>query len=82
LVGFRSSLGLPSGFLERLGERKMMGSMFSALSLSASKAEALRLLGEERDDNARGGDVRFIVIEQQLYNDGGSGASECAGVEV
>lgn len=51
--GLRRSLELPSGFLERLGERKMMGSMFSASSLSASKAEALRLLGEERAEMAR-----------------------------
>jgi hypothetical protein len=36
------------------------------LSLSASKAEALRLLGEERVNNARGDDVRFIAIEQLL----------------
>lgn len=62
--GLRRSLGLPSGFLERFGERKMNGLMFSALSLSASKAEALRLLGEERLDNARGEDVRFIVFER------------------
>jgi hypothetical protein len=34
----------PSGFLERLGERKMIGSTFSASS--DSKAEALRLEGE------------------------------------
>jgi hypothetical protein len=61
--GLRRSLGLPSGFLERFGERKMKGSMFSELSLSASNAEALRLLGEERLDNARGEDVRFMVIE-------------------
>jgi hypothetical protein len=36
--GLRRSLGLPSGFLERFGERKMNGSMFSELSLSASNA--------------------------------------------
>jgi hypothetical protein len=71
LVGLSRSLELPSGFLERLGERKAMGSMFSALS-SASKAEALRLVGEERVDNARE-DVRFIATRQHLYDGGGSG---------
>ena len=60
--GFRRSFELPSGFLDRFGERKIMGSMFSELSLSASKAEALRLLGEEREDNAIGEDVRFMVL--------------------
>ena len=59
--GFRRSLELPSGFLERFGERKIMGSIFSELSLSASKAEALRLLGEVRAEIARGEDVRFMV---------------------
>jgi hypothetical protein len=81
--GLRRSLGLPSGFLERLGEMKMKGSMFSELSLSASKAEALRLLGEERADNARGEDVRFmVVIEQQWWDEGGGGVGSCAGGEV
>ena len=61
LVGLRGA-EVPSGFLERFGERKMMGSMFSASSLSASKAEALRLLGEEREESARGEDVRFMMI--------------------
>ncbi len=65
-MGLRGSLELPSGFLERFGDKKRMGSTFSALSLSASKAEALRLLGEERVNNARGDDVRFIAIEQLL----------------
>jgi hypothetical protein len=82
-VGLMRSLELPSGFLERFGERKIMGSMFSELSLSASKAEALRLLGEERADNARGEDVRFMVlIEQQWWDEGGSGVAGCAGGEV
>jgi hypothetical protein len=39
---------------------------------SASKAEALRLVGEERVDNARE-DVRFIATRQHLYDGGGSG---------
>ena len=72
--GFTRSLELPSGFLDRFGERKIIGSMFSELSLSASKAEALRLLGEERADNAIGDDVRFMMlIEQQWWDEGGSG---------
>jgi len=77
LVGLRRSLEVPSGFLERLGERKMMGSTFSALSLSASKAEALRLVGEVRVDNARGEDVSFMAIEGQPLEEGGSGVNEC-----
>jgi len=40
------SLHDPSGALERLGERKMIGSMFSESSWS--KAVALRLVGEVR----------------------------------
>jgi hypothetical protein len=81
--GLTSSLELPSGFLERFGERKMKGSMFSVLSLSASKAEALRLLGEVRAEMARGEDVRFMVlIEQQWREEGGGGVGGCAGGEV
>jgi hypothetical protein len=48
-VGFVNeevSLLEPSGHLDRFGERKMTGSMFSELSLSTSKAEDLRLTGE------------------------------------
>jgi len=59
-VGLRGA-EVPSGFLERLGERKMMGSMFSASLVSASKAEALRLLGEVREEIARGENVRFMI---------------------
>jgi hypothetical protein len=51
----RGSFPVPSGHFERLGERKMIGSMFS--QLSSSKAAALRLLGEVR---ARGVDVRLM----------------------
>jgi len=40
------SLLEPSGHLDRFGERKMMGSMFSESSLSSSKVEDLRLTGE------------------------------------
>jgi hypothetical protein len=54
LVGLRVSFPVPSGHLDRLGERKI-GSMFS--QLSSSKAAALRLLGEVR---ARGVDVRLM----------------------
>jgi len=52
LVGLRRvSFPVPSGHFDRFGERKIIGSMFSALS--SSKAWALRLLGEERVlDNA------------------------------
>ena len=59
LVGLTKevSLLLPSGHLERLGERKMMGSMFS--ELSSSKEAALRLIGEER---AREEEVRFMLL--------------------
>ena len=60
-LGLRKvSLLVPSGHLERLGERKMIGSMFSALS-SSSNDEALRLVGEVR---ARGEEVRFMLIER------------------
>ncbi len=79
-VGLRRSLELPSGFLDRFGERKMMGSIFSELSLSVSKAEAFRLLGGESADNARGMDVRFTIIEQELNEERDGGVSECAGV--
>lgn len=79
LVDLRRSLEVPSGFFDRLGERKMMGSMFSALSLSASKAEALRLMGEVRVESARGEDVRFMVIEWQLWDEGSSGVNEWKG---
>lgn len=74
-VGLRAA-EVPSGFLERFGERKMMGSMFSELSLSASKVEALRLLGEVRAEIARGQDVRFMVLieqSEQWWDVGGSG---------
>lgn len=81
-VGLSRSLELPSGFLERFGERKMMGSMFSELSLSASKVEALRLLGEERADNAKGENVRFMMLTEQWWDEGGSGVAWCAGGEV
>ena len=81
--GFSRSFELPSGFLERFGDRKMMGSMFSELSLSASKAEALRLLGEVRAEIAREEDVRFMVlIVQQRWGEEGSGVAGCAGGEV
>lgn len=79
LVGLRRSLEVPSGFFERFGERKMMGSMFSELSLSASKVEAFRLLGDVRVDSAREEDVRFMVIEWQLWGERGSGVSEWKG---
>lgn len=47
----------PLGCLERFGERKMIGSMFSLLS-SSSKVVAFLLLGGERvDERAR--DLRF-----------------------
>lgn len=54
LAGFTTaSLLEPSGHLERLGERKMTGSTFSA-SRSSSKEVAFRLEGEAREeDNAR-----------------------------
>ena len=56
-TGFSTeSLLLPSGHLERLGERKMTGSTFSE---SSSKAVALRLTADEREDNAVG-EVRFV----------------------
>lgn len=63
-VGFtRVSLLEPSGHLERLGERKIIGSMFSLLS--SSNVVAFRLLG---GDNvlamARGDNVRFMMIGQ------------------
>jgi hypothetical protein len=45
------SLLLPSGHLERLGERKMTGSTFSALS-SSSKDAALRFTADEGVDSA------------------------------
>jgi len=49
LIGLHCvSLLEPSGCLERLGERKMTGSMFSELSLSTSNDVALRLDGEVR----------------------------------
>jgi hypothetical protein len=58
LTGFVTvSLLLPSAFLDFLGEKKIMGSTFSE---SSSKVVALRLVGEERVDNAMG-DVRFMV---------------------
>lgn len=61
LVGLlRVSLLVPSGFLERLGDRKMMGSMFSVLS--SSKVWALRLLGEVRVVGRAVGGVLFIVV--------------------
>jgi hypothetical protein len=78
-VGLRRFLEEQSGFLERFGERKMMGSMFSELSLSASKASALRLLGKVRVESARGKDVRFMEIEWQLRNERDSGADRCEG---
>ena len=49
----------------------MMGSMFSVLS-SASKDEALRLLGEEKGEIARG-DVRFMFLKCAIDD----GSSEC-----
>jgi len=61
LVGLkRESLPLPSGALERFGERKMTGSIFSK---SSSKAVALRLVGEERALDNAGGDVRLMIKE-------------------
>jgi len=60
LVGLvKVSLPDPSGALARLGERKMIGSMFSESSWS--KAVALRLVGEERVVGNAAGDVRFIL---------------------
>lgn len=47
------SLLLPSGHLERLGERKMTGSTFSASS-SSSKDAALRFTADEGVDRAIG----------------------------
>lgn len=64
---WRVSLSLlvlePSGFLERLGERKMMGSMFS--ELSSSKVWALRLMGEEMDAVE---DVLLIVERLTMWD--------------
>jgi hypothetical protein len=58
----RVSFELPSGHLERLGE-KIMGAMFSALQFrsSASKAAALRLMGEERVEEIARWEVRFML---------------------
>jgi len=62
LAGFRaeSLLLLLSGHLERLGERKMTGSTFSA---SSSNIAALRLTGVLREGNAIG-DVRLMLGER------------------
>jgi len=69
LVGLlRVSLLVPSGFLERLGERKMMGSMFSVLS--SSKVWALRLLGEVRVVGRAVGALLFIVVGEGTRNEG------------
>lgn len=58
----RVSLDEPSGHLERLGERKLTGSMFSASSLlkSDSYVWALRLVDEVRVVMARGCDVNMV----------------------
>ena len=64
LVGLRSvSLLVPSGALERFGERKMTGSIFSA---SSSKVVALRLVGEERGLGNAKGHVRFMLKKKQI----------------
>jgi len=52
-------LGRSWWVLERSGERKVIGSVFSDLSLSASRASVLRLLGEVRVESARGEDGYF-----------------------
>lgn len=54
---------MPSGHLDRFGERKVTGSMFSLLS--SSNVVAFRLLGGESVlESARGEDVRFMMIGQ------------------
>jgi len=63
----------PSGHLDRFGERKITGSMFSELSLSRSKVDDLRLTGEV---SARGEDVR-VMSGGWIDWKGGSGLGEC-----
>lgn len=52
---------MPSGPFERFGERKITGSMFSALS-SSRKVVALRLPGEEKVLGSAVEDVRLRFI--------------------
>jgi hypothetical protein len=62
LIGFwRASTPDPSGDLSFLGERKRTGSRFSASSLS--REDALRLVGEAREEIAVGGIVRLNVLK-------------------
>lgn len=65
------SLLEPSGHLDRFGERKTTGSMFSESLLSRSKVEDLRLMGEV---SARDGIVRVML-------EGWIGLREKRGVE-